>query len=295
MDSIGQPPSGGDRNLGPAIIALNCVLFTASSLIVIFRTFTRLLLTENFGWDDAVMVLTQVVNACGMGFVGAEVSNGLGRHKFYLPSGGYKKFLKYDYLDWAQVFATLALSKISICLFLLRLSSFRRVRLGFTGIICIVRTAFSGQVKSVDITWEGIPNALARILEINLGIIAACTPIMKPLVRYLRARATGQDPHAILYRTQTPMSHSHSHSAWYPRFRFGSRGVGSTSSKSILGNPFYNPTAQPPTGKDLAILQDLQLPIQGPRVETHIEAGMPKPHLESKPSLQSPFEVQDGV
>lgn len=63
-----------------------------------------------------------------MGFVGAEVSNGLGRHKFYLEPGGYQKFLKYDYLDWAQVFATLALSKISICLFLLRLSSFRRLR-----------------------------------------------------------------------------------------------------------------------------------------------------------------------
>ena len=76
-----------------------------------------------------------------MGFVGAEVSNGLGRHRYYLPSGGYKKFLKYDYLDWAQVFIILGLCKISICLFLLRLSSFRRLRLGLYALIVFLFTS----------------------------------------------------------------------------------------------------------------------------------------------------------
>lgn len=76
-----------------------------------------------------------------MGFVGAEVSNGLGRHRFYLTPGAYKKFLKYDYLDWAQVFATLMLSKISICLFLLRLSNFRKLRLGLYGLIAFLITS----------------------------------------------------------------------------------------------------------------------------------------------------------
>lgn len=60
MDSVGEPPVGGDENLGPTIITINLVVFIASSLIVILRFFTRLCLTKNFGWDDAVMVLTQV-------------------------------------------------------------------------------------------------------------------------------------------------------------------------------------------------------------------------------------------
>ncbi|KAL8701532.1 MAG: hypothetical protein Q9201_004861 [Fulgogasparrea decipioides] len=307
-----------------------------------------------------------------MGFVAAEVSNGLGRHRFYLPPGGYKKFLKYDYLDWAQVFATLMLSKISICLFLLRLSSFRKLRLGlyaliaflitshvplffliifqcspvskywthpldgpgvcftkatvetiiivqgvfsilsdficatfpivllwdvplskrtkvalcllmglgvFTGIICIVRTSFSAQIKSSDVTWEGIPNALARILEINLGIIAACTPIMKPLLRYIHARATGHDPHDMLYRATTP-SMTRPHSTWYTRFRCAPHKFGSTSNKSTPWNPFYNPTPQPPSKQDLATEQSLGLPMEGPRVETHIEGGRSKMHKE---------------
>lgn len=76
-----------------------------------------------------------MVNITGMGFVAAEVENGLGRHRYYLSPGAYKKYLKYDYLDWAQVFLTLALCKISICLFLLRLSSFRRLRWWLHGLI----------------------------------------------------------------------------------------------------------------------------------------------------------------
>ncbi|KAL8915510.1 MAG: hypothetical protein Q9171_000075 [Xanthocarpia ochracea] len=341
MDSKGEAPAGGDENLGPTIISINIVVFVASTLVVIIRIYTRLCLTKNFGWDDAFMVLTQVyriicprllqddrwtdvfqlLNICGMGFVAAEISNGLGRKRFYLAPGSYKKFLKYDYLDWVQVFLTLMLSKISICLFLLRLSNFRRIRLGLhamniflvtshipltflvifqcspiskywrnpldgpgrcfskatvetiiiiqgissivsdfifagfpiillwnvqlskrtkvglcllmglgviTGGICIGRTALSGQIKSMDVSWAGVPNALARVFEINLGIIAACMPIMKPFVRYVKARVTGQDPHDILYRSRTP-SVSHPKSTWYTRFGFSSCPFASTT------------------------------------------------------------------
>ncbi|KAL9000871.1 MAG: hypothetical protein Q9169_000626 [Polycauliona sp. 2 TL-2023] len=398
MDRVGEAPAGGDENLGPTIIIINIIVLTASTLIVILRTFTRLSLTKNFGWDDAVMVLTQVINACGMGFVGAEVSNGLGRKRYYLAPGSYKKFLKYDYLDWAQVFLTLMLSKISICLFLLRLSSFRKIRLGLhamnvfliishipltfififqcspvskywrnpnegsgtcyskdtvahiiivqgvfsivsdfvlalfpilllwnvqlskrtklglcmlmglgviTAGICIGRTALSGQVKSMDVSWAGVPNALCRVFEINLGIIAACMPIMKPFIRYVKARATGQDPHDILYRTRslpTPsMSHSQSQSAWYSRFRFGSRKLGSTSDQSgPWKNGPYNSAKEPPLEQDLTTQQSLALPLQGSKVDTYIEAGLaPVMHKESDRSMHSQldptFFVQDRV
>ncbi|KAI4187397.1 MAG: hypothetical protein LQ348_004087 [Seirophora lacunosa] len=339
---------------------------------------------ESFGWDDGVMVITQMANLTGMGFVAAEVENGLGRHRYYLKPGAFKKFLKYDYLDWAQVFVTLALCKISICLFLLRLSSFRRLRwwlhglivflivshlpllflvifqctpiskywtnplegpgvcftkatvetiiiiqgvisivtdfigAGFpivllwnvqlrkrtkmglcmlmglgvvTAAICIVRTALSGSVKSMDVTWGGVPNAFSRIFEINLGIVAACVPIMKPLYRYIHAKATGQDPHNVLYRTHTPSaspSLSNSHRSWYRRLKLGSRGYGSTSNKSVPWGAVHYPSLRQPSGQDLGTQQSLNLPLEGPRVETHIEGGLPNLHEEkSKRSLQS--------
>ncbi|KAL8713875.1 MAG: hypothetical protein Q9220_002021 [cf. Caloplaca sp. 1 TL-2023] len=181
--------------------------------------------------------MLQVINACGMGFVGAEVSNGLGRHKFYLPAGGYKKFLKYDYLDWAQVFATLALSKISICLFLLRLSSFRRVRLGLYALIIFMVTSH---------------------VPLFFLVLFQCSPVSK-------------------YWTN-PLD-----------------GPGVCFTKATVETIIVVQGAQPSTGKDLATLQELHLPIEGPRVETRNDAGMPEPHLESKPSFQYPFEAQDHV
>lgn len=63
-----------------------------------------------------------------MGFVMAEVFYGLGRHLHYLSPYQYSHYLRYDFLDWIQVFVTLAISKISICLFLMRLSKFDRLR-----------------------------------------------------------------------------------------------------------------------------------------------------------------------
>lgn len=57
-----------------------------------------------------------------------EVFYGLGRHKHFLSTYQQSRFLKFDFLDWIQVFITLALMKISILLFLLRLSKFDRLR-----------------------------------------------------------------------------------------------------------------------------------------------------------------------
>lgn len=79
-----------------------------------------------------------MVNAVGMGFVMVEVSYGLGRHLQYLPMHHHIVFLKYNYLDWIQVFITLAVSKISICLFLLRISKFERWRYFLFGLIAFL-------------------------------------------------------------------------------------------------------------------------------------------------------------
>ena len=146
----------------------------------------------------------------------------------------------------------------------------------------------------MDVSWRGVPNALARVFEINLGIIAACMPIMKPFVRYVQARATGQDPHAILYRTQTPGTPFMSH------FRFGSRKFGSSSDKSgPWKNEPYNATKEP-TSKELGTQQSLALPLEGPKVETYEDAGLaPVVHKESDRSLHSQldmtFFIQDRV
>lgn len=56
---------------------------------------------------------------------------------------------------------------------------------------------------------------LSDSFEVNVGIIAACAPILRPFTRYIKARITGQDPHHILREFPTRSFHS----SWYPRFR----------------------------------------------------------------------------
>ena len=47
-----------------------------------------------------------------------------------------------------------------------------------------------------------------------MGIMAACTPLMKPFFRYIKARLTGKDPR--LLRSQSPKERSY-HSSWFSR------------------------------------------------------------------------------
>ena len=50
-----------------------------------------------------------------------QVHYGFGRHKTNLSREDYVEFTKYSYAEWIQTFATLMFTKVSICLFLLRI------------------------------------------------------------------------------------------------------------------------------------------------------------------------------
>lgn len=50
-----------------------------------------------------------------------EVHEGFGRPQYYLSQYQLREYLKYTYGEWLQTFATLMFTKISICLFLMRI------------------------------------------------------------------------------------------------------------------------------------------------------------------------------
>ena len=63
----------------------------------------------------------------GASFVTGEVFNGLGRHEYYLEPSQRRSYQALSWADWVQVFITLLLTKISICLFLLRIVNSSKV------------------------------------------------------------------------------------------------------------------------------------------------------------------------
>ena len=67
------------------------------------------------------MIIGQFVNLVGLGLVTAQVFNGLGRHMYYLQPGQRRRFHLLGWLDWMQTFTAIMFTKISICVFLLRI------------------------------------------------------------------------------------------------------------------------------------------------------------------------------
>ena len=59
-----------------------------------------------------------------------------------------------------------------------------------------------------------VPNSFARMIEVNMGVWAACAPIMKPFVRFIRARYFRGDTD-ILHASRSTLSFWH-RSWWRP-------------------------------------------------------------------------------
>ena len=188
-----------------------------------------------------------------------------------------------------------------------------------TAIACVVRTVFSGELRSPDISCEyyhlinnsflsrtpkpanhvasrgwssqcysenvslglgplSIGSNTFASIEVNLGNIAACMPLMKPLVRYMRAQISGKDIPETLRPTRSPTIPRSRWDIrfWTPRTHRGTAGaedqrVWPSRAKSRPLIDDHQPLKQPyRTGARLAPVKDgapnsesLELPMQG--------------------------------
>lgn len=132
--------------------------------------------------------------------------------------------------------------------------------------------------------------------EVNVGIVAACTPVMKPFFRYVKARITGKDPHDMIGPSTTQRSF---HSSWFSRL-WPSH---SSPVRSQQGhrNLFHRASPESET-KDISLTTNatLNLPLQGIRQPADVES-LPR-HLgayDSKSTLRNQAEdvgsVEDRV
>ncbi|KAL8693583.1 MAG: hypothetical protein Q9218_001625 [Villophora microphyllina] len=280
MEKSGPPPYG-DLNLGPGLIAATTVLVAVSAIVVALRIATRWWIVKNIGWDDITIVFAILGTIIGAALDFVEIHYGFGRPSWYLTDHQLREFLKYTYGEWIQTFATLMWTKISICLFLMRIpvsktyirplqagivilvvsnviltllwilqcspipaawdlelkkhskcfskgqlqriimaqaifsvvSDFAfaafpililrklqmrlRTKIGLgmlmgvgviTGACCIVRTVLNFQAIPKDYTYGGIDNWYWRLFEVQLGIIAACIPALRPGYKWTQSK-----------------------------------------------------------------------------------------------------------
>ena len=229
---------------------------------------------------STLLTTKQLGTTIGAGLDFVEVNYGFGKHQQFLTPHNLQEFMKYTYGEWIQTFATLMWTKVSICLFLMRLPNSKAILLplqcavafllfsntiltviwimqcqpihaawdnkgtcmsrgakegiilaqavisvvsdfafaafpilflwrvqidlktkiglwilmclGFiTGACCLVRTVLNNQSVPLDGTYDGIINWLWRLFEVQIGIIAACIPTLRPLYLWVVKRAGG--------------------------------------------------------------------------------------------------------
>lgn len=132
------PPAPGEDNKQPGIIATTIIVTVVADIFVGLRLIVRKWITKSIGWDDWTIIaaavrahslsLLALIPApqklgitIGCALVVVEVHYGFGRHKTDLTHQQYSDFTRYSYGEWIQTFATLMFTKVSICLFLLRI------------------------------------------------------------------------------------------------------------------------------------------------------------------------------
>ncbi|KAL8805661.1 MAG: hypothetical protein Q9182_001805 [Xanthomendoza sp. 2 TL-2023] len=143
-ESFYPSPDGGQNN-GFRYLGAAWALVMCATLSTAVRTWVRGRLTRNMGWDDYNMIIGQIINLIGLGFVTAEVFDGLGRHMYYLQPDQRRRFFIIGWLDWMQTFIAIMFTKISICLFLLRINNdkFNKIFMYTLISACVLVTALS--------------------------------------------------------------------------------------------------------------------------------------------------------
>ena len=126
-----------------------------------------------------------------------------------------------------------------------------------TAACAIVRTALSGQVLETDASYAMVPNAAWRATEVNLGILCANAPILRPLYLWSRGRLQKKSKNTSYVATRSTGEQKSSVKLWSMRHaKFmpgGSRDMrGSQKLQGAMDRSGYTDTSA-----------ELGLPIEG--------------------------------
>ena len=225
----GPVPSDGDVSMGSGILATTIIVTILADTVVALRFIVRKWIVKNIGWDDWCILGAVLGITIGMALVIVQVSYGFGRHKYYLTSHQLQEFQKYSFGEWVQTFATLMWTKISICLFLLRITISKAfIRPLQVAIIILVLSnviltiLWAVQCNPVALAWDLTQQGTCfSVVHIDNIILAQAGSQPRPIYGDIQANT------AKLSRLSPIFSSPHSLSLSFDMFRstYGSKSV----------------------------------------------------------------------
>ncbi|KAL8800724.1 MAG: hypothetical protein Q9182_004967 [Xanthomendoza sp. 2 TL-2023] len=115
-----EAPIGGDINRGTQFIVIAVVFGALSTLTTAIRVTVRTI-KRQFGYDDLAVTLATGLMLIEVIFNGLEYYEGAGRHAFYLTERQRQRSLMWNYVTQYLLFLIICITKIGICLFILRI------------------------------------------------------------------------------------------------------------------------------------------------------------------------------
>ena len=116
------PPPDGNVSRGPALLIVSIVFGVLATASTVMRLGARTF-THNLGWDDLAITIATILLDLQTVFTGLVYHAGGGRHQYYLSPSQTMEILRWNYASEVLLFAIIPATKISICLFVLRIKN----------------------------------------------------------------------------------------------------------------------------------------------------------------------------
>jgi len=127
-----------DVSRGAGINSVAWIGFAVTLLFVVVRVFSRVALLRQPGWDDAIIVFSTSLNLIFCALSSAAVSQGLGRHLFYVAPEAASKILYYAAILQPLGIAAYTLPKLAVAILLVHLMGPKKTGRWFLYGICVV-------------------------------------------------------------------------------------------------------------------------------------------------------------
>lgn len=122
-----------NEDQGPTILGATLTVTIAALITTATRLYVRVRVIRNVGWDDYTMLSAMVLCVVGQIIIVPEVYYGAGRHIEYIDPVSFSKAFKLNFITQPLYLFAIALVKLAIGFFLLRIAVqkfYRRIIIG---------------------------------------------------------------------------------------------------------------------------------------------------------------------
>ncbi|GAQ35202.1 uncharacterized protein BO87DRAFT_408151 [Aspergillus neoniger CBS 115656] len=139
-----EPPPGQVSNFidppycGAKFVVVNCVFLPMALIALIVRTWTRVVVVRSVSWDDYLMIFAAIFSTVMTGVTLKMLDFGLGKHMWDVPLDHLTPwFLKFNVVAAIIYCAGTGFTKVSVCVFYLRIFPSHGFRLAVWSIVFI--------------------------------------------------------------------------------------------------------------------------------------------------------------